>query len=125
MSFQSKYEAKMSPEVRIDVENQIIALSGASYPEDPLEVFNPIYKWVVDFSMNMEKKLCFILNFEFLNSSSHKMLYEIFVKAQEFSKKGKPVEILWYYDPEDEEIFEMGQDFMEVLELPIQLIPKE
>ncbi len=37
--------------------------------------------------------------------------------------RGKKIKIKWYYDEDDEDIMEMGEDLTELINLPFDLVP--
>jgi len=40
-----------------------------------------------------------------------------------FHSKGNAVEINWYYDEDDDEIFESGEEISEMINFPFNFIP--
>ena len=41
------------------------------------------------------------------------------------SKKGNPVEINWYYEEDDEDMFEAGEDYQSIINLNFKMIEIE
>ena len=51
------------------------------------------------------------------------MLTRLFLKLEEMNDSGKPVKVNWYFNEEDEEMQEAGEEFKEIINLPIDIIP--
>ncbi|MCK7538576.1 MAG: DUF1987 domain-containing protein [Marinilabiliales bacterium] len=68
--------------------------------------------------------LIFRLDLEYFNSSSAKFLFDIFAHLKDLSNDGVPVDIEWYYDEEDTDLREAGEDLALLCELPFKYCPK-
>lgn len=117
--------SETSPAVHFDAALGRIELSGRSIPEDASAFYFPLLDWLERYSENPAPKTHFVFYLEYINSISQKMLIDIFLKAQKMVKSGKEVSIVWYYDEEDEEMYEEGSVFRNKLELPMEIKIKE
>ncbi len=116
---------KITPSVLIDKEQFLIQVMGCSYPEDPLDSYKQILDWLTSLGDNIDRPLTCEFYFSFLNSTSHKMVFDILYKLQNLHQKGNPVSVFWYYADGDDDILEKGEDFMDILKLPVQIVSKE
>ena len=101
------------------------ALSGDSYPEDSFVFYENINSWFEEYLKSAQKitKINFELNY--INSSSFKVFFDIFVLFDEARKKGNNIEINWIYDEENDVSQEIGEDFiLDFKNLNINLIVK-
>lgn len=114
-----------TPFVLLDASNHRIELSGRSIPEDASAFYFPILDWLDKYIKETSGKTTFSFYLEYINSISQKMLIDIFLKASALKNAGREIEILWYYDEEDEEMQDEGNVFRQKLGLPIQLIEKQ
>ncbi len=114
-----------SPEIILDPDKTTIKIEGTSYSPDPIETYTPVIEWIEKLDKEWKKgqTLKCILKLEFLNSSGHKTLYKILFHMQEMYKQGKDIKVEWHYESDDEDLVEMGQDFVDILKLPIEMIP--
>ncbi len=64
------------------------------------------------------------LSLEYFNTSSSKCLLDVFRKLEMLNSSGN-VAIRWYYDEEDEDMKEVGEDYQALLKVPISLIALE
>jgi len=118
-------ETKYTPSINLNVERGTVDIIGKSYPENTFEFYEPVMKWLEDyFNGNAQKKT--VLNFEiiYFNSSSSKLLFDLFDLLEEMREKNL-IEINWIYDSENESALEAGEDFKEDFEdLNIHLVSK-
>lgn len=114
------YERTQStPLVFFDGVNKILTIEGVSLPE----VAKTFYSKIVDFIENYNDD-SIIINHDlgYANSSSSKMIFEILSKAV---SRIKNVEIRWYYDDDDYDVFETGKDIEEMLNHHLEFYPKK
>ncbi len=113
---------KNTPEVFFDRANSILKISGSSYPEDATSVYFPIIEWLNELvEVNLTSFTC-EFNFNFLSSSSHKMVYELLMKLEDLHADGTDVGVVWYYEESDEDIMDAGEDFARILSIPIKMV---
>ena len=48
-----------------------------------------------------------------------------FKKLELIHKKGNPVEVNWYYEEDDEDMFEAGEDYQSIIRVPFKMIEIE
>lgn len=85
------------PEVNFDAETGVLELSGRSLPEQVLTLYQPILKWVEDYTKVPRESTVFKINLDYINSSSSKYLLEILKRLNDFHKKGNDVLVKWYF----------------------------
>jgi len=111
------------PKINFDPKNNTFEISGNSYPEESPKFYIPLIDWITEYSAQPNDQTQVICKFEYFNSLSAKLLYEVFFELQKITEKGKPVSISWYYHPDDHFILEKGQEYKNVLRIPFELIP--
>ncbi|OQY56715.1 MAG: hypothetical protein B6245_17955 [Desulfobacteraceae bacterium 4572_88] len=122
-----KLEAtKYTPEIAFDCENHLLEIIGESYPENIAEFYAPVFEWLEaylgqlgtqDVTVNME--------LIYFNSSSSKVLLDLFELLEDAVDDGKKITVNWIYEPEDEDTLEFGEEFQEDFEsLTINLLEK-
>lgn len=110
---------KSSPYVCLDPAKQNYEISGQSFPEDPKEIYNPIFKWLETNIPKITQPICFKLYTEYFNSASNRLLLKLFRILEMHAQLGKSIEIIWYYTDEDSE--NDGMIFQKVVNLPFEL----
>lgn len=106
-----------SPKVYFDCENNILELKGESYPENAREFYKPVMRWLESYLARLNQAPV-TLNVElvYFNSSTAKVLFNLFDALDAAARDGKNITINWIYDPENLDAEEYGEDFMEDLE---------
>ena len=105
-----------SPEVRLDVVNRTISVTGEAYPEDAAAFWGPILR---EMQSIVEQEPAELLQVEFrlayFNSSSAKALMNIFQLLESAAETGARIRVRWYFQDGDDTIEESGEDFSEDL----------
>ena len=97
-------------------------ISGRSIPENSTEFYQPLLDWLDKYAFNPKNEALLTVKLEYFNTSSSKCLVEVFRRLEKIHKSGKTIQVEWFYEEEDEDMLESGEDFKEVLKLPIKLI---
>jgi hypothetical protein len=127
--------AHFSPEISFSPVERDFYIRGVSSPEDVRALYYPVIEWLKQFcdevinnktvTFSQEEPLVFVVDLKYFNSSSAKFLYDILFCMKRLKNTGIPVVIGWYYQDEDTDMLEAGQDFSEALGLEFNLIPKQ
>ena len=115
-----------SPEIIFNNETHIHYFRGESYPENVSEFYEPIMEWLNEYIDNLnDEKVIFNFEIIYFNSSSSKILMDIFYILDEVSEKKKNIIVNWIYDKEDDSSLEYGEEFAEDLDdLTFNLVEK-
>ena len=111
-----------TPAVELIAKKGHLSFSGKSIPENTISFFQPIFDWIDEYVKNPNDQTIFVIKLEYFNTSSSKALIEIFRKFEKVFKSGKEVLIQWYYEQDDEDMQESGEDFRDLLKVPVELI---
>lgn len=118
---------KYTPEIFFDFQHLTLSIKGESYPENTAEFYTPVFDWLNQF-FELDTKGQITLNIEvvYFNSSTSKVLMDLFDQLEDSFRKGKDIVVNWIYLKEDDNILEYGEEFKEDLEdLPFHLVPTE
>lgn len=113
-----------TPKVYLDPLENHFELSGRSIPEDSVGFYQRILTWIDDYSKAANPQTHFKFELEYFNTSSSKNILELLKKLESIHNEGNPVQISWYYDEDDEDMEETGEDYKALLNVPIELIVK-
>jgi hypothetical protein len=111
-----------TPTIILEAEKGRLELSGKSIPENSVEFYEPIMDWIDRYLEQPLDNTLIIIKMEYFNTSSSKSLFEIFKKFEIIFKSGKDVLVQWFYEQEDEDMQESGEDFRDILKIPFELI---
>ena len=111
-----------TPTINLNAETGEMEFSGKSIPENSADLYGPVMDWIDDYIETPGEKTVFVVKLEYFNTSSSKYLLEIFRRFEKLFKTGKKVSVQWYYEQEDEDMQESGDDFRDILRIPVELI---
>jgi len=114
---------EFTPEVFFDPDRQPFKIVGVSRPENASEFYEPIVNWLSNYANNPAKETTINFAFDYFNTSSLKYFLIILSKFKEIFEKGYKVNINWYYNEEDDSMYEAGKNLEELSELPFNFIP--
>ena len=100
-------------------------ISENSIPENSVEFYKPIIDWLDKFGDTPSDETNVNIQLEYFNTSSSKCILDIFKRLELIHKKGNPVEINWYYEEDDEDMFEAGEDYQSIINIPFKMIEME
>ena len=112
-----KIEAtERTPEIDFNFNEGVFSIKNESYPEDVAEFYGPVIDPLKAW-LDSQEGSDIVFNFEliYFNSSSAKVLMDLFDMLDEAAEKNK-VTVNWIYDEEDDNMEELGEDFGEDLE---------
>lgn len=117
---------KSSPDINFNAQKNTLSISGESYPENTAQFYEPIFEWLEAYlSATSEQLITFNMELIYFNSSSSKVLMDIFDMLDEASDDGKNIVLNWIYDEENDAALEYGEEFAEDVEaLTFNLIEK-
>lgn len=115
----------ITPMVDFSKHRNTFKIVGKSLPEDVKSFYTPIIQWFDIYLSQPNPETNLILDFEYFNTSSSKMILILLNKVREISRKGLPVLVTWSYPPHDVEIEEAGEEFAELLNIPFQFVAKD
>ncbi len=105
-------ETPTTPYICFDSETGVMRIDGRSIPENVIDFYHPIIKWIDEYSQNPCDETVIHLKFEYFNTSSSKSIFDIMKKMEKISiESGKKVTINWYYEGDDEDIYFAGNDY--------------
>jgi len=113
------------PSVILDAENGIFQISGRSMPEDVTAFYDPILEWLEELTENYSNKIIFEFKLEYFNTASSKLLLDVLMKLEEMHDAGKEVLVKWYFPDDDEDMEEAGEEYADIVDVPIELVSYE
>jgi hypothetical protein len=104
-----------SPEVDFNFTYHVLNMTGESYPENASDFFRPILVGLEAYlAATSACEIIFNFQLTYFNSSSTKMLYNLFELLNESAgTNDNRIVLNWHHDEEDDTILEFGQDIHE------------
>jgi len=126
---------KNTPEIILSLEENIFSISGNSRPEDVRLLYYPVIDWLKNlvnkmlngnhYNFSSENPFNLKIDLSYFNSSSAKFLFDIFSELKRVSSSGIPVIVEWYYDNDDPELKEAGEDMAMMAGMTFKYVGKE
>ena len=105
-----------TPRVEFDFESSKFILAGESYPEDVSTFYGPLLEIFTSFLSGLSNaEISFRFELIYFNSSTAKILMELFEALEEAAGSGNQVVITWAHEAGDDNIKELGEEFAEEL----------
>ncbi|BDD05042.1 DUF1987 domain-containing protein [Aureibacter tunicatorum] len=105
-----------TPKILLDKDNGIFEISGRSLPEDSAEFYQPVIDWIKEYAKSPNSSTSFEFKLEYFNTASSKLILDILTSLENIDS----TQIMWYFQEDDEDMEEAGEEFSELVELPFE-----
>ena len=100
-----------SPEVDFRFSQNVLSLKGESYPENAAAFYGDVIAQVRSWLASSQGQHIVVnVALAYFNSSSTKVLFNLFDAFNQAAMMGNVVTLNWYHDEEDDTILEFGQE---------------
>jgi hypothetical protein len=99
-----------------------LIIEGRSTLENPARFYKPLISKLKDFNNERIAKLEIDFKLEYFNTTSSLVILDVLKHLQSLDAPDSEVVINWYYDEEDEDLLEIGQDYSTMLNFPFNLV---
>lgn len=110
-----------TPEV-IFGEDGILLLRGRSIPENSLAFFQTLYTWIDEYGQNPQSDTEIGFQLDYFNTSSSKCILDLLKRLERIHNNGSKVFVKWYYDEDDDDMLESGEDYQDLIDLHFDFI---
>lgn len=114
-----------TPTVNFLADTGKIEIKGRSIPENSIEFYKPLVDWLEQYSSVPCQLTEVDVQLEYFNTSSSKCILDVFKKLESIHKGGNEVVINWYYEEDDEDMLEAGEDYQSIIKIPFKMIEIE
>lgn len=111
-----------TPTIILDKDNEYFELSGRSYPEDVVEVYQPALEWFEWYKTDPNPTTILHIKYEYFNTATSKAILELITKMEELYNQGYDAQVYWHYYSDDEEMLEAGNGYDEMFDIPFTFI---
>ena len=112
-----------NPEITLDKEANIFEIKGRSLPENVIDVYLPVFDWFKEYFKNPLQKTVISIMLEYYNSSTEKILANLFKLLETNCESGCNIKIEWYYKKNDFTMQGKGTDLLSIFTIPNEVIP--
>ncbi len=111
-----------TPTVQFEPSKGVLEIKGRSIPENSIEFYKPLVDWLEEYSSSPADKTVVNVHLEYFNTSSSKCILDVFKKLETLHKSHNEVQINWYYEEDDEDMLEAGEDYESIIRVPFKMI---
>jgi hypothetical protein len=105
------------PQVDFDVANGVMEIRGKIVTENPTDFFSELDNWIDEYLKRKDSSVIVNMHLDYFNTVSSKMLSKFLQRMIPSNPSFN-----WYYESEDIEIKEAGEDYAAILNYPIHII---
>jgi hypothetical protein len=111
-----------TPKVIFDPEGGVFEISGRSLPEDVVTFYKPVLDWLEEYKLNPLEYTEFAFRYIYFNTATSKLIQDVLIKLEELFEAGNNVQVIWFYEEDDEDMLDSGEEFMENTDVPFELL---
>ena len=111
-----------TPLVLLDPQSGIFEISGRSLPEDVVLFYQPILEWLEEYQSRPNPETEFVFKYIYFNTATSKLIQDILIILENILESGSSVKVLWYYERDDEDMYDLGLEFKENVNIPFDII---
>jgi len=117
--------SRVTPLIKFDPDEGVLEMRGRSSPENAIQFYQKVIENLAQFAENGGESFTANFAFEYFNTSSSKCLFDIFKRIANIKKSGRDIHINWFYEEDDEDMMEAGEDYSDLLDLEFNFIEIE
>jgi hypothetical protein len=111
-----------TPSIKFDEKDGIFEIKGRSIPENSVEFYKPLNEWLDNYMQVPLDKTVVNIRLEYFNTSSSKCILDVFKRLEAIHRSKHDVEINWFYEEDDEDMLEAGEDYDSIIKVPFKMI---
>ncbi len=115
--------SEKTPEIVFDPTTGTLLLKGRSIPENSIAFYKPLNDWIDQYAVHPASHTVVEMKLEYFNTSSSKCMLDLFKKLEKLN--GTVVSVNWYFEEDDEDMEEAGEDYQSIIRLPFKMIEVE
>lgn len=114
-----------TPSITFTAGDGKLELKGRSIPENSVEFYKPLNEWIDAYGASPQANTVVDIKLEYFNTSSSKCILDLFKKLEGINGNNTQVNINWYFEEDDEDMEEAGEDYQAIISLPFKIIEVE
>jgi hypothetical protein len=111
-----------TPSIKFDAREGVFEIKGRSIPENSVEFYKPLNEWLDQYMQVPLDKTVVNIRLEYFNTSSSKCILDVFKRLESIHRSRHDVEINWFYEEDDEDMLEAGEDYDSIIKVPFKMI---
>ncbi len=102
-----------TPEVKFNSDGSL-KIHGVSTPSNVHSFYTPIFDWIASLKDKKLPSVNLEIIIDYMNTSSSRVFVDMINLVKSLTEVDTNVNITWYYDEEDEDMLELGEDLSAV-----------
>jgi hypothetical protein len=111
-----------TPTVNFIASEGLLEIKGRSIPENSIEFYKPLIEWIESYASGSTGATSVNIQLEYFNTSSSKCILDVFKKLEAIRSD---IMVNWYYEEDDEDMLEAGEDYEAIINIPFKMIETE
>ena len=111
-----------TPSIKFDTRDGVFEIKGRSIPEKSVEFYKPLNEWLDQYMQTPLDKTVVNIRLEYFNTSSSKCILDVFKRLEAIHRSKHDVVINWFYEEDDEDMLEAGEDYDSIIKVPFKMI---
>ena len=99
-----------------------LSITGRSISENITEYFRPVFVWIGGLMDAPPATIMLTIKLEYLNSKSSRILLHILKMLEQIYIQDKSnVQVNWFFEKDDLNLYEAGNDYKSIVNIPFKL----
>lgn len=111
-----------TPAINFDHQKGQLEIKGRCIPENSIEFYKPLVQSLEEYANSPKATTNANVHLEYFNTSSSKCILDIFKKLEAIHKGGSQMVITWFYEQDDEDMREAGEDYQAIINVPFKMV---
>jgi hypothetical protein len=114
-----------TPTIKFNPNNGYLLVRGRSIPENSIEFYKPLVDALEAYNKSSKPQTKVDIQLEYFNTSSSKCILDVFKKLEAINSGSSEVTINWFYEEDDEDMLEAGEDYQAIISVPFKMVEVE
>jgi hypothetical protein len=114
-----------TPTIEFNSGSGYLLIRGRSIPENSIEFYKPLIESLELYNNTPQSNTKVDIQLEYFNTSSSKCILDVFKKLEAINAGDSEVVINWFYEEDDEDMLEAGEDYQAIINIPFKMIEVE
>ena len=114
-----------TPTIEFNSGSGYLLIRGRSIPENSIEFYKGLIEALETYNNEPQSNTKVDIQLEYFNTSSSKCILDVFKKLEAINSGNSEVVINWYYEEDDEDMLEAGEDYQAIINVPFKMLEVE
>ena len=110
-----------TPSIKFDAKQGKLEIKGRSIPENSVEFYKPLLESLGRYASSPTDPTQVNIQLEYFNTASSKCILDVLRTLETIHSKGNKVIINWYYEEDDEDMREVGEDYQAIVNMTFNM----